>query len=348
MKSKTEFDFNEKRLRWVEAFKIKGQSLKTKGAAMIIKNKIGLALVVNLITACVATPMKRGGEETRSISSLAAEPARLTDSNQFKPRLLIIKAKMDETKVPKEWQDFAEQDFLDSLDRSGVFVLLKPADLGMDLRDYVLRGQWDYPKIQSSARDKAVPLVLEWELAPLQVRQESDPVGIARERRRHIQVQLKSRMMDTRKGQILGNDLGVAEQEEREVLWWSKSDGKVSVTDYDRMTLEYFLRTAVGNLIPKVLGYASKVAWTGRVAMIKGDRVYINVGRQSGVQVGDLLKVLESGDEVFDPETGDSIGKVPGRMKGTLEVISYFGNDGSIAVVHSGAGFQENDAIEYY
>jgi hypothetical protein len=35
-------------------------------------------------------------------------------------------------------------------------------------------------------------------------------------------------------------------------------------------------------------------------------------------------------------------------MKGSLEVISYFGQDGAIAVIHSGSGFKENDRIEMY
>ena len=35
-------------------------------------------------------------------------------------------------------------------------------------------------------------------------------------------------------------------------------------------------------------------------------------------------------------------------MKGTLEVISFFGTDGSIAVIHSGSGFRENDKVELY
>jgi len=82
--------------------------------------------------------------------------------------------------------------------------------------------------------------------------------------------------------------------------------------------------------------------------MINGDRIFLNVGRISGVQVGDLLRVTEEGEEVFDPQTGVFIGKSPGRLKGTLEVTSYFGQDGSIAVLHSGANFKENDRVEQY
>jgi hypothetical protein len=82
--------------------------------------------------------------------------------------------------------------------------------------------------------------------------------------------------------------------------------------------------------------------------MISGERVYVNAGRLSGLQVGDILKVTEEGDDVYDPDTGRFIGTAPGRLKGTIEVVSYFGKDGAIAVIHSGSGFQENDRVELY
>jgi hypothetical protein len=82
--------------------------------------------------------------------------------------------------------------------------------------------------------------------------------------------------------------------------------------------------------------------------MVSGERVFINAGRLSGLQVGDILKVTEEGDDVYDPENGRFIGTAPGRLKGTIEVVSYFGRDGAIAVVHSGSGFQENDRVELY
>jgi hypothetical protein len=99
---------------------------------------------------------------------------------------------------------------------------------------------------------------------------------------------------------------------------------------------------------PAILDTMSKMNWEGRIAVINGDRVYLNVGRISGVNVGDILKVTEDGDEIYDPQTGGYIGKVSGRLKGTLEVVSYFGQDGAVAIIHSGAGFKENDRVELY
>jgi hypothetical protein len=300
-----------------------------------------------LVNACSTAPT-RPQVTQKMMRPVPFEARPSGDTNQFKPRVLVFRAKSDPAKSSEEWVTRAEVELFKNLERAGVYVLLRPADVGMDPKEFTERGQWDWVKIQQVARDKAIPLVMEWELAPIQVKQDADPIGIVRERRREIIVQVKTHLRDSRKGTDISLDTGEARQQDRDVLWLSRTDGQITVADYDPVTLELLLTTAIEDLVPRLVSHAQRISWSGRVAMIKGDRLYLNIGRQSGLQVGDILKVLETGDEVFDPETGDSIGKVPGRMKGTLEVISYFGQDGSVAVVHSGAGFQENDAIEYY
>jgi hypothetical protein len=91
---------------------------------------------------------------------------------------------------------------------------------------------------------------------------------------------------------------------------------------------------------------AGRLGWEGRVALIQGNKVYLNVGEKSGLRVGDLLRVSQLGDEVYDPQSGKWIGRTPGRMKGTVEVVGFFGEDGAIAVIHSGGGFQVNDRVQ--
>jgi hypothetical protein len=88
--------------------------------------------------------------------------------------------------------------------------------------------------------------------------------------------------------------------------------------------------------------------WEGRIASVQGERIFLNVGKISGLAAGDLLRVVDEGEEIYDTESGSFIGKSPGRLKGTLEVVSFFGQDGAIAVIHSGGGFRENDRVELY
>ena len=57
---------------------------------------------------------------------------------------------------------------------------------------------------------------------------------------------------------------------------------------------------------------------------------------------------MTEGQEVYDPETGALIGVSKGELKGTLEVIDYFGPDGAIAILHSGGSVLEGDYVTLY
>ena len=84
---------------------------------------------------------------------------------------------------------------------------------------------------------------------------------------------------------------------------------------YRRNLLRYSVRVAVRKAVPRMLKIARKMDWMGRVAKIIGTKVYINAGRNSGIQVGDILKVITEGQEVYDPETGALIGVSKGEIK---------------------------------
>lgn len=58
----------------------------------------------------------------------------------------------------------------------------------------------------------------------------------------------------------------------------------------------------------------------GRIAQIIDDhRIVINKGREHGVRVGQRFLILAIGDEIFDPETEESLGQVE-IVKGRGEV----------------------------
>ena len=54
-----------------------------------------------------------------------------------------------------------------------------------------------------------------------------------------------------------------------------------------------------------------EAVFEGRVAQIIDDhRIVVNKGREHGVRVGQRFLILAIGDEIFDPETNESLGQV--------------------------------------
>ena len=118
--------------------------------------------------------------------------------------------------------------------------------------------------------------------------------------------------------------------------------------EYRRDLVRYVVKVAVRKSIPKIMSLAQRLEWVGRVAKIVGSKIYLNAGRNSGINIGDILKVITEGVEIFDPETGALIGVSKGEVKGTLEIIDYVGPDASIAILHSGGSVHEGDYVQLY
>ncbi len=106
------------------------------------------------------------------------------------------------------------------------------------------------------------------------------------------------------------------------------------------------LRDALGRAMNNITGQLTSDLWSGRVADIKGSNVYINAGKQAGLNIGDILVAQELGEQIIDPETQVSLGRAPGNIRGKLKISAFFGSNGSVASIVSGSNFKKNDLVK--
>ncbi len=60
---------------------------------------------------------------------------------------------------------------------------------------------------------------------------------------------------------------------------------------------------------------------TARVVKLLGEgQLLINIGHEAGIKTGDQFVIFELGDEILDPDTGESLGALE-RVKATLVVF---------------------------
>lgn len=246
-----------------------------------------------------------------------------------------------------EFRERARQAFLQRLNRGGELLAVDSTELKIDPSKFIEREQYKMKDIAPAAKELGVSAVLEGKILDIKIKRKSGTIGIVRKLTTAFEVQVSVRLANVRGGREIFNTIKTVTVEQDDVRVAERVETDRFIKENPQI-LETIVRDAFLDFVPQITATLAKVTWEGRIAALNGDRVYLNVGRLSGVQVGDLLKVFEEGEDIFDPEFGSHIGKVPGRLKGTLEVVSYFGTDGSIAIVHSGAGFKENDRVELY
>lgn len=269
------------------------------------------------------------------------------DDSAPRKRLMVLPFLDASPDRPQEFRDKARAAFINDLNRSGDVIALDSRELNLDLSKMMEGGQYKLSEVSKAAQALGVNAVLEGKINDIRIKRKTDNVGVVRHLVTVFEVVAQVRVVTARTGKEVFNTIKTVTVEEQGVRVAERVETDKFLQNNPEM-IEVIVKDAFLDFSPQVLGSLEKVSWEGRIAAINGDRLYLNVGKVSGLQMGDLLKVMEDGDDVYDPESGSHIGRVPGRLKGTLEVISYFGNDGSIAIIHSGSGFKENDRVELY
>ena len=201
-------------------------------------------------------------------------------------------------------------------------------------------------QITRKAKLSGVNLIIYGRIVSARIREKSDEIGLIRKIKTHMDAEVEVRIHDVNSGREIYND-SIKSTTEDNVHRFFSIDRKDKL-NYRRELLRYGIKVAIRKSIPKIIKISSALSWTGKIARITGSKIYINAGRQSGINIGDILQVMTEGDDIFDPDTGALIGKAKGQVKGTLEIIEYFSANGSIAVLHSGGAVVEGDIVQLY
>jgi TolB-like protein len=241
----------------------------------------------------------------------------------------------------------ARDTFTKGLKRTDDFLVVSTSDFPKDPASYLKNGEYDLEAMGKIGGGLGLAGIIEGKVLEIKAKRVGDAVGLVREIRARITATVQLRMVNTKNGSMILNETRTADIEETTTRVAERSFSDRNLEE-DPKLIEAVVTEAFRATLPHITQAVEKQSWEGRVAMVKGDRIYLNAGRLSGLNIGDILKVTEEGEDVYDPENGSLIGKVPGRLKGTVELVSYFGKDGAIGIVHSGSGFRENDKVELY
>jgi len=121
-----------------------------------------------------------------------------------------------------------------------------------------------------------------------------------------------------------------------------------SEAQFDESLVGKATREAIDNIV-KLLGEqtGAEAAVEAKVVMMKDDQVIINGGSETGVKVGERFVIYRAGEEMIDPDTGESLGSEETKV-GEIEVVNNnVGGKGkaSTCKVLSGSDFQKGDVV---
>ena len=241
----------------------------------------------------------------------------------------------------------ATEELRRELVRAPEFLIPPPAqqDWGKSKEIYA-GGGGKLPRLAQRAKSMGYNFLLYGRIVSADIQELSDEVGLIRETKSYTYAKVEVRLYDVNSNKNVYTGILKGHADDRSVHFLGQN--REQKLDYRRQLMRYAVRVAVRRAIPKLIKIAEQVNWMGRVAKIIGNKIYLNAGRKSGVKIGDVMRVVTDGEQVRDPETGTLIGMSKGELKGTIEIVDYFGPDGSVAILHSGGGVIEGDFVRLY
>lgn len=281
----------------------------------------------------------------REISDLDVRPK--GGDEAYKKRILMLPILDANSERDPELLEQVHQALIRELMRTGDVIALSPNDVPSLKLPMMKSGEYSLGEMAKPLKETGINTLIEGKILDLRIKRRSDPIGVVRKMKVTFECVIRMRMVSVKTQKEIFNTVKTVTLHEDNVRVAERVESDAQLQNNPEL-VKIIVKDAFYDFIPQLLGALTQVSWEGRIAAIQGDRMFLNVGRVSGIQIGDLLKVVDGGSDIYDPEGGQHIGRVPGRLKGTLEVISYFGQDGAIAVIHSGAQFKENDKVELY
>ena len=325
---------------------------------------LSLLLICLFLGSCVFAPKYREGHQSMEQASQKSELIRKQikdvdyrkNPDQVHPKKRIVVLPFLDKEPSKRTPDVlvnARVAFVNALNEKEKYIMLEPNQIGLDAKNYVIasEGLYDLQKLagdlMNNEKNTSVSSVLEGQIIEVRLKQASDQVGIIREMKSNYEVVVRLRLVSVHNGQEMFHTVKTVslQEDSTRIIERARED---EIFAKNPELVEILIKDAFLDFSNQIDDALNSVRWEGRIAAIRAEKFYLNVGQVSGVKIGDIMKVVENPSEVYDSQMGYDLGKVSGKVKGTLEVISYFGQDGAVGVIHSGAGFKESDRVEFY
>lgn len=307
----------------------------------MVRNLFIILFSIQFITSCGSGVISRDGQGKRP---------RIEERKYFagvKKKVALLPFFNESPFESEDLEVNATEELRNELSRTGEFIV-DPSSYKLfgTSKEIYVGGGMKLVQLTRQAKIAGINFVIFGRVIDARVREKSDEIGIVRQTKSYTESKVEVRVFDVNAGkEIYTETLGGYADDSTYRFFASDREDYLS---YRRDLLRYAVRVAVRKSVPKVVEMASKLDWVGRVAKIIGNKIYLNAGRDSGINIGDILKIITEGTEIYDPETGALIGMSKGDMKGTIEIVDYFGTDGSIAILHSGGQVLEGDFVQLY
>lgn len=283
------------------------------------------------------------------VAAGAAGPA---EAQQKKPRIAVLAFDSSHIASGHAWlaSSVVNGMFETELVKTGKFVVVERKRIESVLQEQGLQlsGAVDPTTAGKVGKILGVELVLVGDITKLGVKQAGGRTGIfggVGVSKNTLEGGLDVRMVSTQTAQIVFAESEFNADASFSGHFRSTSGG----TDFDETKIDKVFRPCVERLAKKMAEQVPNMVGEMRgggglqakIANVAGPKIYLNMGSNEGVKVGDVFEIYRQGEEIRDPDTG-AVLDVEMSLIGKV-IVTEVKEKVSIATSQSGAGFQSGD-----
>ncbi len=318
--------------------------------------RIVLAFSLFLLTACnrSSSGLRSDNDNGQSFASeyynhryLKSSSQRVEALGQPKKSVLVLDFSNDTPIKQENLGSFVASELKRGLELTQRVIVPENLKSEMTTEDFIAGDRIKVAQLIREGRRLGVAVIIIGRVGKIVFRQKGDDVGLFRKKESIVGVELEAKIFDVQSGRELNALTRSGELATRALSAFESKEETSTEMNREEM-IKSASREAIAGFLPEILKSVEKMTWQGRIAKIEGQKIYLNAGKVSGLMPKDILRVLTSGTDVYDPTSGAFLGREKGQLKGTLEVEDYIGTDGAVARLHTGGNFQEGDLVQLY
>lgn len=213
--------------------------------------------------------------------------------------------------------------------KSGKFIVVERGRMEKVLEEQKLqaRGMVDPNTAVKIGKILGLEAIVIGAVSQFGVKTEGHDYLLKKGKRQVAEATAEIRMVDVETGQVLLADSGKGRVERK----WGSFLGMGTKGGYDETIEGDALRAAIVQFVDNIINQINQKPWSCLIADAYGNEVYLNAGRDSGLEIGQKLACYHQGDEIRDPSSNLVIGHRE-QYIGEVEIKRYCGQSGDCSV----------------
>ncbi len=272
------------------------------------------------------------------------ENANPNDTKQLigpKKRVAVVNFKVESVYGKRRLGNVSSDILISVLQNTGRFILVERERLSaiIDEQKLSMSGLVDTSTAVSIGSLAGADAIITGSVTKFGVNITSSDVLLGDSKTQTANAEVSVRLIDIATGTVVTAETG----EGKAVKSYSSFMGIGSTGGYDEALEGDALKAAIMNVVEKIVQSMNKIPWSCHIAKkIDQNTVVIDAGQTSNLPLGTIISVIRRGEEIKSQTTGDILGYSE-NIVGSLEVTSYFGENGANCKILSDSGIAEGD-----